>query len=541
MNILTKRFKWVLVGGIQLAVCFSAAARQPDPLVCADQGFPAFCFMTTDIAKIQFGSMSWADFDVDGDMDLLVSGNRSTRSDPDPILSFYRNNGDIARLGDPPAPNLPPAVEYVASYEQFDSEFRLHDGYTALGDFDGDNRVDAVVTGSDEDSVLSTVFFRNVSSGSMAFEFMALHPGLRAASIAFGDADNDGDLDLALSGLDENDDAKLWIAYLSFDPLDGPIFTFTDVGLPGAAHGQLVWGDYDGDGDNDLLVSGNREGQGYLRIYRNDDGAFADSGLNLPAGLFGSADWGDYDGDGDLDIVVAGGLLDPFLLRGFVAVYRNDGGAYVEAAYLDGVFHGSASWIDYDNDGDLDAFVSGGTRVSGDAIGIFLINTGVGFERGQTLGGGLFGSAALADYDFDGDIDMMVFGMLATRVIFAQVYRNEIAQPNSAPSTPTNATAVVTGNTVQLSWSPSTDDHTPTAGLTYNVRIGSDGNVDRMPSMSTPDGRRLVTADGNVGHALTWSVSNLEAGTWYWQVQAIDGSGVGSPFTEPQQFVVDPQ
>jgi hypothetical protein len=205
------------------------------------------------------------------------------------------------------------------------------------------------------------------------------------------------------------------------------------------------------------------------------------------------------------------------------------------------MFHGTAAWVDYDNDGDLDAFVSGGERVSGEVLGIFLENTGSGFERSQILGGGLYGGAALADYDYDGDVDVMLFGTLSTRVLFAQEYRNEIAQPNQGPSAPTGATAVVVGNSVELSWSASTDDHTPSAGLTYNVRIGPIPTANRMPSMSTPDGRRLVTARGNVDHSLSWTISGLDQGTWTWQVQAVDGSGVGSAFTADQQFVVAPE
>src|SRR5690606_19792144 len=126
--------------------------------------------------------------------------------------------------------------------------------------------------------------------------------------------------------------------------------------------------------------------------------------------------------------------------------------------------------------------------------------------------------------------DILLFGMTVSELLFTQQYRNEIAQPNNPPTAPGGLMSAVSGNTVELSWSPSTDDHTPSAGLTYNVRIGAFPGVNVMSPMATPDGRRLVTARGNVDHNLSWSVTNLTPGTFTWQVQAIDGAGVGSAF-----------
>jgi hypothetical protein len=86
--------------------------------------------------------------------------------------------------------------------------------------------------------------------------------------------------------------------------------------------------------------------------------AFVRLGAGLTGVDGGSSDWGDYDGDGDLDLVVTGQDA------GFnetAAIYRNDGGGTFTPldAGLTGVKDGSSAWGDYDADGDLDLVVTG--------------------------------------------------------------------------------------------------------------------------------------------------------------------------------------
>src|SRR5262249_55448567 len=118
---------------------------------------------------------------------------------------------------------------------------------------------------------------------------------------------------------------------------------------------SLAWGDYDNDGRLDLLLTGATGGGNVSRLFHNDgNGAFHNATPPGPAGVSSrSAAWGDYDNDGRLDLLLTGDTGSGFLSR----LFHNDGGgAFHDAtpAGLPAVSISSAAWGDYDNDGRLD-------------------------------------------------------------------------------------------------------------------------------------------------------------------------------------------
>jgi hypothetical protein len=132
-----------------------------------------------------------------------------------------------------------------------------------------------------------------------------------------------------------------------------------------------IWGDIDGDGAPDLvLLNGGYEGKRPCALYRNDlegSGQFVDvteeAGLITEPEAWWSGAFGDFDGDGDLDLVIAAtglGVRTP----GALHLYRNDGrGRFEEVSEEMGIPQPVGDvknpiWIDYDRDGDLDLIVS---------------------------------------------------------------------------------------------------------------------------------------------------------------------------------------
>ncbi len=143
---------------------------------------------------------------------------------------------------------------------------------------------------------------------------------------------------------------------------------FTDVtetagvGLPGVLTESVAWGDYDGDGDEDLYVTND----GPNRLFRNDGGDhFTDVTVSAGVGHAGfsvGAAFGDLDNDGDLDLYVVN------FDRGLDALYRNEGprgpgGAHVFTDVAAGAgtrverSSRGVALLDFDRDGRLDIYV----------------------------------------------------------------------------------------------------------------------------------------------------------------------------------------
>ncbi len=113
----------------------------------------------------------------------------------------------------------------------------------------------------------------------------------------------------------------------------------------------------------------------------------------------------------------------------------------------------------------------------------------------------------------------------------------------SPPTAPTNLTAHKSkARGIKLNWSAATDDHTPSTGLNYNIRVGSSsGGVDIVSPEADPvTGRRLVVDIGNAQERLFSLLTNLTGGTYYWSVQAIDTAFAGGAFATEATFVIPP-
>ena len=199
-----------------------------------------------------------------------------------------------------------------------------------------------------------------------------------------------------------------WVAAALFAAAgrSAPAFanSFVDIqaGLLDVTQGNAVWGDYDSDGDLDVLLTGFRASGNVSTIYRNDGGgAFSDVLPSLTAVTNADAAWGDYDGDGDLDIALTGqdGLTRTS------RIYRNDSGDFVDiVAGLAGVGSGSLDWGDYDSDGDLDLALVG---LGAEPVSRLYRNDGGSFASLSIAVPGHFGgSLEWGDYDNDGDPDL---------------------------------------------------------------------------------------------------------------------------------------
>jgi len=201
--------------------------------------------------------------------------------------------------------------------------------------------------------------------------------------------------------------AALLAASLLAQPA-GPRFELVQPELFGVTGGQPnAWADFDNDGDLDEFVGFRGRPN---RLYRQDRGRFED--VAAAVGLADNVEtraaaWGDFDADGHVDLYV--GFIDGTPNK----LYRNDGNGrhFTDVAGALGVnltgITRQVSWIDYDNDGDLDLFIAfrdQANRLFRNDDGRFVdvtVEAGIGDTR-KTVG------AVWFDIDGDGDLDLFV-------------------------------------------------------------------------------------------------------------------------------------
>ncbi len=411
---------------------------------------------TYDMGKITVlgnSSPALADLDNDGDMDIYVGSEYGK-------IAIYENLGNNV-------------FHYTGNLKADGSQINVPYAKPCFTDFNNDGNIDLLV--GDGDGTIH-IFLNNgsnsfLSSGLVQTDGTTLDVGYRAAP-ATADLDNDGDLDLYvgnsdgyvteyiydgsqytetgnLNNVDVGVDASPYFTDIDNDldldllcgsSLDTMYFYENQGGGNFIASSNFIstWEcspvtfDWDNDGDFDIL-SGNDEG--YLWVFYNNAGNFSgtesqiiytyDNNLLQTNNYFTCPRLADLDNDGDLDLYISGrnysysSTICEFLndSNGNFTYHqrlKDNSGYYIENIDF-------LSFIDWDNDGDLDFIAS---SPSGH-IDLYINNSGTfTFDSDLQADGNtidfyytysMFFTFA-SDWDNDGDIDLFV-GTLAGNII----------------------------------------------------------------------------------------------------------------------------
>ncbi len=434
-------------------------------------------------------------------------------------------------------------------------EHRAQGMAAAWGDYDGDGRIDLVVTAFGENAL-----YRNEGDGTFSDRTAAA--GLAGlvgfwSGAVWGDYDGDGDLDLYVTGyVRYSPGAGAGASALQYDvevpaSLNPSAFrpernlllenrgdgTFRDVaeragvaGLEGRSLGA-VWADFDEDGRLDLYVANDLSDNA---LYRNrGDGTFED--VSHPAmvadyrGAMGLA-VGDWDGDGDMDLFIthwiaqenalfsnrlrdgagSGGSVDGRSARPLQFIDEADRFGLGQVA-LDYIGWGT-SFFDYDNDGRPDLFVVNGSTFPrkdrpellepmkdqlfwnrGPSEGFFDVSPVAGEHFARSLVGR---GAAFADYDRDGDVDVLVMnhgaapallrndgGDRAGRWIHVELRGRRLSPPVGA------RLRLVAGDATQVRWIGSQSSYLSQNSPSEHFGLGDHDVVDTL-EVTWPDGER---------------------------------------------------
>ena len=140
------------------------------------------------------------------------------------------------------------------------------------------------------------------------------------------------------------------------------------------------------------------------------------------------------------------------------------------------------------------------------------------------------GPVSWVDFDQDGDLDLL---------IGAQIWRNESPSANTPPAAPLNLAASLADGRLWFNWSPATDAQMPSAALSYDLRVGSaPGKSDVVPTWADlGTGLRRVSQFGAIQGTQTFlSAVKLPLGSYSWSVQAVDAARAGGDFAVESRF-----
>ena len=282
------------------------------------------------------GGVRWSDINNDGTLEAIVLGSNSVDPPFEPVGGVYFDSGP----------------QWVAIAGELQG---MVGGSIDVGDYNNDGAEDVLVTGSGTEGYL-TVLYTGSGRGTVIESGISL-PAIGLGDGRFGDFDGDGDLDIFLIG----DIGAGFAAILMQN--DGEGFVEVSTTIDPLVFANADWGDYDADGDYDLVVSGARLSgllmEPVTSIYRNDGGGtFVDIEAGLEGSYYGTVKWGDFDNDGDLDVVEVGsGIVNQTRIGRIYANVGNDQFGFGINLMRLGV--ASLDVGDYDGDSDLDLIEMG--------------------------------------------------------------------------------------------------------------------------------------------------------------------------------------
>ena len=514
-----------------------------------------------DLANLVSPEIKWVDLNNDGLLDLVVAGNDFNNSNGK--LAIFKNRGNykfenITGLIYNGKPLATPKIAFV----DIDKNGYVDMIYAGL-----DSTQSGVFKfiGLYKDTANKQHGFKALPIKNN-LDVLLTNNGISNVSLQFGDVNKDLKLDLAIL-YDNIDGRRLGEVYMNTTDTSNNI-SFTknaSVSIPALRNATLDLIDYNNDGLLDLSLSGTSSSSGQVfRIYQNkfvDSVAktiqFIQTNSDIKPFESGQTTWGDINTDGYPDIIFSGvragvgsissmALADPSTaaingITKFKELPTFPFGNYITMRPTLGDFSGKKV---------LDVVLVGTERIVNPLTNESTINSSFKILKNvRDLSAQVIDPAptnnnlkvrqSLAQSSAPMIVNNVVVPFADSSVTIAdENYAESKYITNAVPSKPKTSSSniisqVETKYLVQFNWEQAADDKTPKDGLTYAISIGTKPGLSDVvdPNADLISGNRKTPDAGNAGSNTSISLL-LDQGTYYWSVQAIDAANAGSVFSD---------
>ena len=472
------------------------------------------------------GAVSWGDYDKDGDKDVAVMGQSGSLG---AVTILYQNNAGV--------------------FENTEQNFvNLFGGDITWVDLNKDGYIDLVVSGYDGvgKTPVTKVYINTIQGPSNVFiepsEGYEL-PQLFSTKMAWGDLDNDGDLDLAISGQDAEDNFVFDVYFKdditnNYTRDDGFVFRGS-----GFIKGDLKIVDRDLDGDNDIIYTGEDEYGNAVGSTIYNTYIIAENSNSYTPGLKNAAiEVAKMSSESDNISVLSSGEDNDNTIKLYLD--GQDIGSNYDVFPL--LKKGDIAIADFNNDGKNDILFTGENQ-SGVPVTKLLkqaledpgaYNENYSFvDSGIELKGLRSSTANWVDYDMDGDLDLFLTGV-GDSGAETLLYETEIEnKKNTAPLKITGLRLVDLGNgNVRFNWDLPADDYATNLG--YVIRVGTTPGGTELSNTESDlaTGERLISKAPPIYN--NFYDMQLDPGNYYWSVQAVDPGLRGGAFSDEDDFTL---
>ncbi len=454
--------------------------------------------INTTIKNYYYASSDIADYDNDGDLDILLSGAMDLNGNELPETTdctLYQNTN-----------NTYTAVQNFPVYAR-------HMGDVKFIDIDNDGDKDILIGGTNyETTTKPKIDIYKNNNGK--FEHSQNIDSETYAQMDITDENHDGNLDFI--NFATNKSTKVFLSKnQQFQPFK--------IDIDFTQNGNVRFRDIDNDGVVEILLSGKTQGENpVLQVLKKTKNKYIVV-QELSGISDGTIELADFNADGLLDIVASGLDKD---LNAKIKVYFNTGNiTFKEVLNQDGVEISSGGKNiavgDINNDGYSDFVIAGDIDLE-PVLKTFLYNPETANFDFTVLNGilplGGNSNIQLFDYNNNNTLDMLLSGFATINekyISVTKLFENKTIINNKKPSPPTELKETKIGNKITFSWNGASDDKTPEKALRYILRVGSQPGAKDIAQYDVSSKNWVLDIPALPTHV-------------YWSVQSIDASNTKS-------------